>query len=311
MSREFSNFDHVMLSDGNIFTVIGDNYKDDRLCGIPIFGPSKEGSRTLDGISYKKYPRDGSVKLDAEFYSRGEEHFMSYSFPKSKVTEQVKPREDFENVRKNLKTPHKKLVDDLRAATGHLSTEIVVIGSDTFDLRTDSSDLDLLVIGSDLKSFQNTYEEAIKHRDLKKYPRDGMDSKAEKYAKVFDIPVSVAKDHVGHPVRRTIWRDGEMKVSFIPSQVPGEWNNYYKPDKDADIENIELNGEVSDVASSMHRPRKYRIRTDDGRVLDVISHYFVFCGSFNQGDVVKIKGDLFEQEETVYCRKPGQYISSR
>jgi len=305
----FENFDHVRLSDGRIFAIIDDVFHDDRIGGIPLFEPADDGDRDLAVRPAVKVPRDGSAPIKGDLYGPDPRHFMAVSFPESAIVEQVKPVADLDTIRAGMDPALSDLVGDIIAATIDIDTGIGIIGSDTYGLRYPDSDMDVLVAGATRDSLIETHQAAIEGTVLERFPRDRMDPKVSKYAEAFGIPEDVSVDHVGQPERRTVWSDGDMKVSFIPGQRPGTWTDHHVPTHDAASTPVtDLTGTVVGTDHSVHRPREYVIETGEGDRLSVLSHYFVFCGSFQEGDRVRVTGDLFTDADTIYCREQGHYI---
>lgn len=300
------HFDYLRDESYNFFIALGDVHHDDGTVPVlPVYAPDPDGSREYDGVRLSKTPKDGSAELAGEPYGESSVRFGALAVDPDRIEETVSPYQDAEEVYDNMDPEAQEAYDAVRK---QLDAELMTIGSDTFDVGTDGSDLDLVHLG-DYDAFADEGLDALLDgTGLEEVGEDWLEDRVTGHAERYEVPESVAEYHHRSPQQRGFMDD--LKVGFSPSHVPGSWDGAYVPGTDEEGEPIDMEATVTDRTHADSWPRMFGVEpVDDDHEMELVTYFWAYGGSFEEGDRVRIKGELFEDEDTLYLREPGQYAA--
>ncbi|MDY6777518.1 MAG: hypothetical protein SVU32_02535, partial [Candidatus Nanohaloarchaea archaeon] len=270
------------------------------------YAPDPSGDRSYEGTRLSKTPKDGSAELAGAMYDDSGIRFGALEVEKDAIEECVSPYRDREVVLANMDEQSRDAYD--RVDTAIEDHEVMVIGSDTFDVGTDSSDLDLVWI--------DDYDEFHAYRDvledeagLQEVGEDWLEERIEDHAERYEVPEEVAAYHHMTPQQRFF--DDDLKVGFSPSHVPGTFEEYYRPEPGDSGVQERFRGQVTDTTHNDSWPRMVELETEEYGDLCLETFFWAYGGSFEEGDELVVEGELFEEEETVLIRDRGQYAVPR
>ncbi len=294
-----ANFAYLRDEDTNFFIVLGDNHRDTTVSALPLYAPDPGGDRDYDGMRLSKQPKDGSADLAGQDYEESPVRFGALEIDRGRIEETVLPQEDHEAIHANLDEHARDIYDQV---TDVLDDEdLMIIGSDTYDVGTGSSDLDLVYTG-DYHEFTGRKDDLLEETSLEEVGEQWLEDRIEDHSDRYDVPDEVADYHHRNPQQRFM-ADG-LKVGFSPSHEPGTWEDYRRPEGDS-----EAYSTTATVTDTMHNdswPRMVEIEDGD-EDLDLVTYFWAYGGSFEEGDELVIEGERFD--DTVYLREPGQYAA--
>ncbi|MFB6176109.1 MAG: hypothetical protein ABEI99_02995 [Halobaculum sp.] len=317
VNKELSHFDYVRLEDDVIFSVCGDTHPEGYLYGYPSYRPSEAGEREYRGVSYEKFPRSLSYGLDADYYERAETDHTLVKFPAELVAEVVRGYRRPELAA--LDEDRRRIVTYFADRLDALDAEWYLTGSRLFDFETDDSDVDFFLVADDERVFAEFF--AALAEEAEPLPTETEEWVMDNYTIQYVAARPIVSYHVESFTDRFYTTaqfpdldvDGDIRLSFIPSHVPGTWTDYSLPDGPGESVH-DIRGTVVDTSRAYACPRCYRVRLDDKRVdgtpvVDLLTSHWMYDGSFDGGERVAITGDYFPADRTVYVRDYGHYVA--
>lgn len=294
-----TNFAYLRDEDDNFFITLGDNHRDRTVAALPLYAPDPHGDRDYDGTRLSKQPKDGTADLTGGPYEDSPVRFGALEIDRERIEETVLPHEDHEDIYANLDDHAQGIYEEV---TDVLDDEdLMIIGSDTYDVGTGSSDLDLVYTG-DYEEFIDRKEDLLEETSLEEVGQDWLEDRIEDHSDRYDVPEAVADYHHRSPQQRFM-ADG-LKVGFSPSHEPGSFEDYQRPEGES--EDYSSTATVIDTNHNDSWPRMVEIEDEDDEI-DLVTYFWAYGGSFEEGQEVCIEGERFE--DTVYLREPGQFAA--
>ncbi len=290
-------FDYFRADDGIIFIGRSDSHPDDYFLGLPVYTPNQNGERSLNGLNYSKTSRNGESSSNGLYSSHLSD--IAVNVPEKNVVEVRKPSRRTEQMLEEVDDEVENLyreVDDL------VDGSIGVIGSHIYGLNTEESDVDIIVQGEDPEYLRTAFDNISTHPELEPLGEDVLESKSEKYADRFEITEDEALHHITNPERRYNHSKIDSKISFIPVHEPGENSDYPMPEKSESSRLLETEGVVTEDELSFASPRIFSVDTEIGNI-DVLTTRWIYAGSYQEGDRVRIEAELFEESEKAVLNK--------
>ncbi|MFB6116187.1 MAG: hypothetical protein ABEK10_01630 [Candidatus Nanosalina sp.] len=301
--RDVDAFDYFMVDEGTIFISKSDSHPKDYLIGLPVYTPDEDGGRSFNGTSYAKTGRDGLE--DFEWLEESHLSDTAANVPKDRVVEVRKPCEREDQILQRVDEDVRELYREVEQLVGG---PLGVIGSHIYGLDTEESDVDIIVRGDSPEYLRNVFEDISSHPDLEPLDEEILESKSGKYSERFDISRAEALQHLKNPERRYNHTEIDSKISFIPVQEPGTNSEYAVPEPGESSVPVEIEGEVTDDSLSFTSPRIWSLETDLG-VMDVLTDRWIYAGSYETGDQVRVDAELFEDSDQLVLNEFDHDIS--
>ncbi|MDY6771492.1 MAG: hypothetical protein SV186_06095 [Candidatus Nanohaloarchaea archaeon] len=300
-----TNFAYLRDDRYNFFIALGDNHEDDTVSCLPVYAPDPDGAREYDEVRLSKQPKDGSADLAGDGYEQSPIRFGALEVERDRVEEVVDPYRDRDQVLANMDGESRAVYEEIEALLDE-PDQLMAIGSDTYGVGTDSSDLDLVWLG-DYDRFHDDVLPGLEDGlGLEEVGDDWLDDRIRSHAERYDVPEEVARYHHEQPQQR-YFRD-DLKVGFSPSQEPGSWDGFERPAPDDAYEEVTLEATIEDAEHNDSWPRNVELDAGD-RDLDLVTYFWAYGGSFEEGDEIVVDGQLVESKDTVYLREPGDYAA--
>lgn len=302
----YTNFDYVRDTDHNFFIVLGDKHTQETITALPVFAPDPNGGRLYEDMTLAKQPKDGSAALAGEPYQQSTVRFGALEIERDRIAETVSPYRDKDAVIDNMNAEKQAVY---RRINEYVDDELMVIGSDTFGLATDSSDLDVVWLG-DYDRFQDVYRDVLQDQaGFREVDDDWLEDRIVGHADRYREPEPVSAYHHTVPQQRFFDEETGIKVGFSPSQVPGTWTDFYRLEQEEAHDVYHGTGTVVDADRNGCWPRSVALETGEHGEMELVTYFWAYGGSFEEGDEVAVHGDLFQEADTIYLRERGHYAA--